>query len=142
MSPSRLPALYLPTRQPLSPAVMRGLDEWLPDAVQAPPPLAAAAIWQGLMSAYPQGRAAAGYALGWLWYGWRMALAPAAWQAIAQEASELMPSADYLAWRADIQRLQALPLYAAPRARWQSPDELRREAQIIAYLRGGRSVTR
>jgi hypothetical protein len=87
------------------------------------------------MSADGQGKVAAAYALGWIELGWRRVHALSYWQNMDADASALMPSAEFLAWQADLRRLAALPLYPVPRARWQPPEALRREARVIAYLR-------
>ncbi len=130
-------SLLLPTRTALPPSMTDRLIEWLAEATAQPPTPAAAALWLGVMSADAVGKIAAAYALGWVWLGWRSARWEAAWQPIESVANTVMPSADFLEWQADIRLLRALPLYPAPRGRWQSPSELRREARVITYLRHG-----
>ena len=137
MTESTLDALYLPSRTPLAPAVRASLREWSTKAVSEPPSPAAISLWLGLMSADPVGIIAAEYALGWILLGWRNPLAWASWQRIEITAGSLMPSADYLAWQADQRELRILPMFPTPRARWQTPQMLRREARVIAILRGG-----
>ncbi len=137
MTESPLDALYLPSRTPLSPALRASVRDWITGAVAAPPSPADISLWLGLMSADPVGKIAAEYALGWVLLGWRSPLAWASWQRIETTAAAMMPSADYLAWQAAQRGLGALPLYPTPRTLWQTPLMLRREARVIAILRGG-----
>ena len=137
MTESPLDALYLPSRTPLAPALRVSLRDWITQAVSEPPSPAAISLWLGLMSAEPVGKIAADYALGWVLLGWRSPSAWASWQRIETAAGTMMRSADYLAWQADQRVLRALPLYPRPRAKWQTPLMLRREARVIAILRGG-----
>lgn len=135
MTASALKALLLPTRTPLPPALVTGLTEWLSVAMTTPPTPAGISLWRGLMSVDAQGKVASAYAVGWIELGWRRAGALSYWQQLDADASVLMPSVEFLAWQADLRRLAALPLYPVPRARWQPPDALRREARVLAYLR-------